>query len=78
MVLKVFRFIDQFDDTVTDIVCEHFDTAMLYWCHYYTFFEVEEVNLTNEYVKGMPVIEIIGCSSEPSSLTIKVRDVKEK
>ena len=62
MELKIFRFIDHYDDTETDIVCEKFDTAMLYWSQYYTFFNVEEVNLTNEYVKGMQVIEVVGYS----------------
>ena len=62
MDLKIFRFIDQYDDTATDIVCEKFDTAMLYWCQYFAFFNVEEVNLTNEYVKGMQVIEVVGSS----------------
>ena len=64
-ILKVFRFIDKFDDTETDIVCESFDTAMLYWCHYYDFFEVEEVNFTNEYSRGMQLVEILGTSAPP-------------
>ena len=77
MNLKNFRFIDHYDDTETDIVCETFDAAMLYWAHYYTFFSVEEVNLTNEFYKGIPVVEVIGFSAAPATLTVKVKDVKE-
>lgn len=78
MELKCFRFIDYYDDTETDIVCETFDAAMLYWSRYYTFFSVEQVILTNEFYNGIPVVEVIGCSSAPATLTVKVNDVKER
>ena len=77
MNLKNFRFIDRYDETETDIVCETFDAAMLYWAHYYDFFSVEEVNLTNEFYKGIPVVEVIGCSESPDTSTVIVNYVKD-
>ena len=61
--LKSFLFLDRFDETETEVVCENFDTALSLFCHNFDIlFIVEKVEegCVNKY--GFPTVHITGMS----------------